>query len=117
MNNEEKIIKLEQDLENKKLAIKNRNAEIKLLGERCNQLLKDKGDLTDRCRELEQENNKLFDVINNQDVKIADLEQQIEKMKCCDNCANEDREDFYDDTWHNDVCVNCKNHDKWELKK
>ena len=31
--------------------------------------------------ELEQENNKLLDVINNQDVKIADLEQQIEKMK------------------------------------
>ena len=31
--------------------------------------------------ELEQENNKLLDVINNQDVKIADLEKQIEKMK------------------------------------
>ena len=31
--------------------------------------------------ELEQENNKLLDVINNQDVKIADLVKQIEKMK------------------------------------
>ena len=49
--------------------------------------------------------------------RIAELEEQIEKMKCCDNCANEDREEFYDDTWHNDVCVNCKNHDKWELRK
>ena len=49
--------------------------------------------------------------------RIAELEQQIEKMKCCDNCANEDREDFYDDTWHNDICVNCKNNDKWELRK
>lgn len=58
-------------------------------------------------KQLEQENNKLLDVINNQDVKIADLEwqlqevakdndyyqaenkrleQQIEKMKCCGNC-------------------------------
>ena len=56
---------------------------------------------------MEWENNKLLDVINNQDVKIADLEKenknlegclfaeqehtlmsekQIEKMKCCQNC-------------------------------
>lgn len=31
--------------------------------------------------DLEQENNKLLDVINNQDVKIADLEKQIEEQK------------------------------------
>lgn len=31
--------------------------------------------------ELEEENNKLLDVINNQDVKIADLEKRVEKMK------------------------------------
>lgn len=30
---------------------------------------------------LRIENNKLLDVINNQDVKIADLEKQIEKIK------------------------------------
>lgn len=30
-------------------------------------------------KKLEKENNKLLDVINNQDVKIADLEQQIER--------------------------------------
>lgn len=39
-------------------------------------------------KELEQENNKLLDVINNQDVKIADLEKQIEKMQNCRNCKN-----------------------------
>jgi 3'-phosphoadenosine 5'-phosphosulfate sulfotransferase len=39
-----------------------------------------------KIMELEEENNKLLDVINNQDVKIADLEQQIEKMKNCGNC-------------------------------
>ena len=36
--------------------------------------------------ELKEENNKLLDVINNQDVKIADLEKKLEKMKCCENC-------------------------------
>jgi len=46
-----------------------------------------------RIEELEQENNRLLDVINNQDVKIAELEQQIEKMKCCANCSNYDRYD------------------------
>ena len=39
-----------------------------------------------RIIELKEENNKLLDVINNQDVKIADLEKKLEKMKCCENC-------------------------------
>ena len=34
--------------------VANLEKENKLLGERCNQLLKDKGDLTDRCRSLEE---------------------------------------------------------------
>lgn len=61
--------------------------------------------------ELEQTNNNLLDVINNQDVKIVDLEKQIveykngnfvqtvnqiiegkdkqiEKMKCCAKCSH-----------------------------
>ena len=42
-----------------------REKEIKSLGERCLQLQKDKGELTDRVRELEA---------------------QIEKMKSCINC-------------------------------
>lgn len=73
--------------------------------------------------ELETEHNKLLDVINNQDVKIADLEKQIEKMKCCENCK-------YNSYWGNelhcnyglkeaikeDKLVECKNMDKWEIK-
>ena len=39
-----------------------------------------------KTKALKEENNKLLDVINNQDVKIADLEKQIEKMKNCQNC-------------------------------
>lgn len=34
-----------------------------------------------RIIELKDENNKLLDVINNQDVKIADLEKKIEQAK------------------------------------
>jgi hypothetical protein len=30
-----------------------------LLGKRCNQLLKDKGKLTDKCKKLEEQNNKM----------------------------------------------------------
>ena len=65
-----------------------------------------------KIEELEAESNKLLDVINNQDVKIADLEQQIEKMKKCTICRH----------WHFDwgVCWlekqgKCHNKDKWEL--
>lgn len=43
-------------------------------------------------------------------VKIAELEQQIEKMKCCGNCAC--------------LCEcgikgfnKCKNYNKWELRR
>ena len=32
-------------------------------------------------RNRQQENNKLLDVINNQDIKIADLEKQIEQIE------------------------------------
>ena len=34
-----------------------------------------------KIAELEQENNKLLDVINNQDVKIADLEKENEELR------------------------------------
>ena len=35
----------------------------------------------EQIAELEQENNKLLDVINNQDVKIADLEKENAELK------------------------------------
>ena len=67
----------------------------------------------------DMEYNRLLDVINNQDVKIADLEKQIEKMKCCQNC-----EIF---TYHNSASCGepiliDKSHgtyvcDKWKLKE
>lgn len=42
--------------------------------------------------------------------KIADLEKQIEKMKCCGNCANEEGK----------YCKSakpCKNKGQWKLKE
>lgn len=118
-----------------------KNDEIKKLKEQLEQannrlaqhiveLQKDKGRLID-------ENNKLLDVINEQDVKIADLEeqnsqmfntialqeQQIEKMKCCENCKYNS---YWGDELHcnyglkealqEDKLVECHNLDKWEIK-
>lgn len=58
------------------------------------------------------------------DKRIAELEAQIEKMKCCENCK-------YNSYWGNelhcnyglkealqeDKLVECKNMDKWEIKE
>ena len=39
-------------------------------------------------KDMEQENNKLLDVINNQDVKIADLENQLEEEQEVNSIEN-----------------------------
>lgn len=94
-----------------------------LLGERCNQLLKDKGDLTDRCDKLEQLLNQYVEDNAKVSDYITKLEQQIEKMRCCGNCEHKgDYKKPYEYTtgW----CNICKRHkiakgkiDKWELRK
>ena len=82
--------------------------ENRILGERCNQLLKDKGELTDKIAELnmkidglEEQNSYMFDTIDLQ-------EQQIEKMKCCFNCKHSRTEYEH--------CRTDK-HEKWEIKE
>ncbi len=53
-------------------------------------------------------------------LRIAELEAQIEKMKCCGNCSH-----FKLDSsglYPINVCEltypnRCKNHDKWEIKE
>ena len=90
--------------------------ENRLLGERCNQLLKDKGDLTDKVKILKEENNKLLDVINNQDIKIADLEQQIEKMKRHCNCKHRDGEGYCEVKRTYLMDLSYDGCDKWELE-
>ena len=74
------------------------------------ELQKDKGELTDKVKDLEwqlqevakdndyyqeenkrleQENNRLLDVINNQDVKIADLEKKVNQLEQAKQIINE----------------------------
>ena len=113
-----------QEIEQHNKLIKDLKAENRLLGERCNQLLKDKGDLTDKIadikancdfaiegrdlkiKELEEKNSQMFNT-------IALQEQQIEKMKCCENCKYKD----CNKTSQYQTCWYCKNKDKWELKE
>ena len=85
--------------------------EIKTLGERCNQLLKDKGDLTDKVSNQAESLRITMLEEEKKGKQIEELEQQIEKMKCCANCNN---------TWNGmklDICADCKNFDKWEIKE
>ncbi len=86
---EKQIEVLEELLDDCGDSINEFREKIKSLGERCLQLQKDKGNLTDRVRELEA---------------------QIEKMKCCGNCAR-----FCECRSRGDV--ECKNRDKWELRR
>ena len=52
--------------------------ENRLLGERCNQLLKDKGDLTDKIADIKAN----FDLaIEGRDVKIKELEKENAELK------------------------------------
>lgn len=95
-----------------------REKEIKSLGKRCLQLQKDKGNLTDRVRELEQqiEQAKKDKVVEHFESygqcrdsrRIAELEAQIEKMKCCGNCKHQ-----YEGQYHNGF--KCKDHYKEEV--
>ena len=49
--------------------------------------------------------------IEGRDIKIKELEQQIEKMKCCSNCdfVFRDGNCYYD--------KECKNKDHWKLRR
>ena len=68
-----------------------------------------------RIAELE---NKIADIkancdlaIEGREIKIKELEQQIEKMKCCPNCdfVFRDGNCYYD--------KECKNKDHWKLRR
>lgn len=60
---------------------KPREKEIKSLGERCLQLQKDKGNLTDRISDLEDKLANADYQLEGRDNEIRELEAQIEKMK------------------------------------
>lgn len=116
--------------------------ENRLLGERCNQLLKDKGELTDQIADIKA-NCDL--AIEGRDVKIKELEleltvekdqhqeeinlhlhaedyiksleQQIEKMKCCANCKSFKGYGETCEGWGEPVLnLNC-DCTEWELRR
>ena len=64
--------------------------------------------------ELEQEKCELLGLIQGKDKVIKDLEAQIERMKCCENCQTvRDAEG----NCYLQKDGKCKNKDKWELRK
>ena len=115
--------------------------ENKLLGERCNQLLKDKGELTDqigdikancdlaiegrdvKIKELENQVKdlewQLQEVAKDNDYYQAEnkrLEQQIEKMKRHCNCKHRDSEGYCEVKRTYLIDLSYDGCDKWELE-
>lgn len=91
------------------------------------ELQKQKGKLTDKVKELEEEiedwkscHERELELMKGLNDRIADLEKQIEKMKCCGNCSHR----HY---WGNELGCNldldkqfeCDNNNKkyWEFIK
>ena len=91
-----------------------REKQIQIDAEQIRALQKQNGELTDKVKELEEELIKAdnaTDVFNAQEKRIAELETQIEKMKCCENCdfIFRDGNCYYD--------KECKNKDHWKLRR
>ena len=92
---------------------KPREKEIKVLGERCLQLQKDKGELIDKVRDLEEKLANADYQLEGRDLEIKELEAQIEKMKCCSNCEWSDCESEF----RHPPCKYCDFNNKWELRR
>ena len=63
--------------------------------------------------EIQKNSEHWYNKYKDAEKRIAELEAQIEKMKCCYNCANDTLEP--PEVIGNGICEHCKNHDKWEL--
>lgn len=84
---DEKLPSDSKELKKDYLKLRSENT---LLGERCNQLLTDKGELTD---------------------KVKELKAQIDKMKCCGNCCVGDKACYVRTQEHVNICPS------WKLKE
>ena len=77
--------------------------------------------LNDKIRELERLNSNQAESLRvtmleeeKKDKRIAELEQQIEKMKCCENCGR------YWLKKHNETvtaCSSCNDKNMWRIKE
>jgi hypothetical protein len=118
MTPEEKITDLKANFDH---VLEGKDLKIKTLGERCNQLLKDKGDLTDKVKSLEEYKNGNFvqtvnQIIEGRNIKIKELEQQIEKMKRHCNCKHRDSEGYCEVKRTYLMDLSYDGCDKWELE-
>lgn len=94
---ESKVEKLQEDLRNKRISIKNKKAKIKELE-------------LELTVEKDQHQEEINLHLHAEDY-IKSLEQQVEKMKCCGNCKFKgcDKSNSYQTCWY------CTNKDKWKL--
>lgn len=113
---EDKIADLKANFD---YVLEGKDLEVKQLGERCNQLLKDKGDLTDKLDSLIQYNDELCDSVEKQSFeictlenKVTELKQQIEKMK-----ADVKHEQSYWNSCEMQYGLFQRLLDKWEIKE
>ena len=116
---EKENAELKEDLRNKKLAIQNRNGRIKELEEKISVLLSckncpdNKGGLVCQKEYEDKCLTQKIQYIKELQEEIAELEAQIEKMKCCENCA----------WWYKlpngqrDCAETCENRDNWSLRR
>ena len=86
---EKRIAELEGQVTRAFEVLEGKRKQIQALGERCLQLQKDKGNFTDRVKELEA---------------------QIEKMKVCCNCD-------WSNYLPNGNCLDCDGKKNWKLKE
>ena len=89
------------------------------LGKRCLQLQKDKGNLTDRVRDLEEKLANADYQLEGRDLEIKELKAQIEKMKNWCNCKNYQQclielAEQGKGMKPSECCRNCK---KWEIEE
>lgn len=82
--------------------------EVNMLSRHILELQKDKGELIDKVRDLEEKLANADYQLEGRDLEIKELKAQIEKMKCCFNCKHSRTE--YE---------HCKTdkHEKWEIKE
>ena len=91
------------------IATKELQEENERLAKHILELQRDKGRLADENKRIS------IQYAEETDETIKELEKQIEKMKCCENCKHPywNAETEAEET----ICNNCVNNSNWELKK
>ena len=65
--------------------------------------------------EIQKNSEHWYNKYKDAEKRIAELEAQIEKMKCCENCIHEINED--DVIVQTDYCDNCFEFCYWKLRR